>query len=155
MLNCSAAGSPTLEQNAWNRTVQFVGEPSTEFSEFGGVPPANIGALKKQIRYGMANPPMRVTRGMLSFILSFSICYLIVVFDPLEHGLLSNSSLSCSDAPSVGQLLCCFMCSSSVIWQVKVLVSCCVVKWKWQFPYICKTWEFSAMIIDNIVRSGK
>ncbi|BFZ10247.1 hypothetical protein BsWGS_13285 [Bradybaena similaris] len=59
----ATAGSPTLEQQAGNRTVQFVGEPSSEFSEFGGVPPANIGALKKQIRYGMSNPPMRVTRG--------------------------------------------------------------------------------------------
>ncbi|CAG5132272.1 unnamed protein product [Candidula unifasciata] len=58
----ATSGSPTLEKHFENRTVQFVGEPSTEFSEFGGVPPANIGVLKKQIRYGMTNPPMRVTR---------------------------------------------------------------------------------------------
>ncbi|CAL1545809.1 unnamed protein product [Lymnaea stagnalis] len=56
-------GSPTLDERVVKRTMRFVGEPSNQFSEFGGVPPANMGALKKQVRFGTVNPPMRVTRG--------------------------------------------------------------------------------------------
>ncbi|XP_005108686.1 uncharacterized protein LOC101862217 [Aplysia californica] len=56
-------GSPGLDQRVMNRTVRTVGEPSLEFSEFGAVPPSNIGAMKKQIRFGDCNPGMRVTRG--------------------------------------------------------------------------------------------
>ncbi|KAK0045513.1 hypothetical protein Bpfe_024999 [Biomphalaria pfeifferi] len=56
-------GSPSLDQRVMSRSMRYVGEPTTQFSEFGGVPPANIGALKKQVRFGQFNPPMRVTRG--------------------------------------------------------------------------------------------
>ncbi|XP_059145872.1 uncharacterized protein LOC131933028 [Physella acuta] len=56
-------GDPVLDQRVVNRTLRAIGEPSSDFSEYGGVPPANMGALKKQIRFGSSNPPMRVTRG--------------------------------------------------------------------------------------------
>lgn len=62
-----ALGNPVLDQRVMSRTLRAVGEPTSDFSEFGGVPPANMGALKKQIRFGSSNPPMRVTRGMFRF----------------------------------------------------------------------------------------
>uniref|UniRef100_A0A0B6Y2D4 Uncharacterized protein n=1 Tax=Arion vulgaris TaxID=1028688 RepID=A0A0B6Y2D4_9EUPU len=59
----TTVGSPALEQRAHTRSVELTVDPSAEFSQFGGVPPANIGTLKKQIRYGNTHQPMRITRG--------------------------------------------------------------------------------------------
>ncbi|GFO27240.1 hypothetical protein PoB_005374500 [Plakobranchus ocellatus] len=54
----TTVGCPTLDQRVTMRTADC-----SELNQFGPVPAANIGAMKKQIRFGTTNPPMRVTKG--------------------------------------------------------------------------------------------
>ncbi|GFR61323.1 beta propeller repeat TECPR [Elysia marginata] len=57
----TTVGSPALDQRVASRGMRPTA--SLDCTQFGPVPPSNIGAMKKQIRFGTANPPMRVTKG--------------------------------------------------------------------------------------------